>query len=69
MRFDLPANEVQYIEEMAAKQAMETIRNRIDQFGVAEPDIRRQGKERIHGLQVAGPYRYALHTFQAIQCD
>jgi preprotein translocase subunit SecD len=32
---------------MAAKQAMETIRNRIDQFGVSEPDIRRQGKNRI----------------------
>lgn len=47
VRLDLPDQEVKYIEEMAAKQAMETIRNRIDQFGVSEPDIRRQGKNRI----------------------
>jgi preprotein translocase subunit SecD len=44
---DLPQEEVEYIQEMAAKQAMETIRNRIDQFGVTEPDIRRQGENRI----------------------
>jgi preprotein translocase subunit SecD len=44
---DLPEEEVKYIQEMAAKQAMETIRNRIDQFGVTEPDIRRQGENRI----------------------
>ncbi len=30
------------IEEMALDQAVRTIRNRIDQFGVAEPDIRKQ---------------------------
>ncbi len=47
VRLDLPDREVKYIEEMAAKQAMETIRNRIDQFGVSEPDIRRQGENRI----------------------
>lgn len=47
VRLDLPEEEVRYIEEMAAKQAMETIRNRIDQFGVSEPDIRRQGENRI----------------------
>ena len=35
------------IEELAVDQALETIRNRIDQFGVAEPDIRRQGENRI----------------------
>jgi preprotein translocase subunit SecD len=28
-------------------QALETIRNRIDQFGVSEPDIRIQGERRI----------------------
>ena len=44
---DLPEQEVKYIKEMASKQAMETIRNRIDQFGVSEPDIRRQGQNRI----------------------
>lgn len=31
------------IRKMAAEQALETIRNRIDQFGVSEPDIRPQG--------------------------
>jgi preprotein translocase subunit SecD len=35
------------IEKLAVEQALETIRNRIDQFGVAEPDIRRQGENRI----------------------
>jgi preprotein translocase subunit SecD len=44
---DLPDEEVEYTKEMAARQAMETIRNRIDQFGVSEPDIRRQGDDRI----------------------
>ena len=33
-----------HIEKLAVDQALETIRNRIDQFGVAEPDIRRQGE-------------------------
>jgi len=47
VHLDLPEQEVKYIKEMASKQAMETIRNRIDQFGVSEPDIRRQGENRI----------------------
>jgi preprotein translocase subunit SecD len=33
--------------QMATDQALETIRNRIDQFGVTEPDIRRQKGFRI----------------------
>ncbi len=33
--------------KMAADQALETIRNRIDQFGVSEPDIRPQENHRI----------------------
>ena len=37
----------QHIKRMAVDQAVETITNRIDQFGVAEPDIRPQGRERI----------------------
>jgi preprotein translocase subunit SecD len=37
----------QRIRRMAVDQAVETITNRIDQFGVAEPDIRPQGRERI----------------------
>ena len=32
---------------MAVEQALETIRNRIDQFGVSEPDIRPQENQRI----------------------
>ena len=34
--------EISRIEDMALDQALRTIRNRIDQFGVAEPDIRKQ---------------------------
>jgi preprotein translocase subunit SecD len=37
----------QHIMRMAVDQAVETITNRIDQFGVAEPDIRPQGRDRI----------------------
>jgi preprotein translocase subunit SecD len=33
------------IRDMAVRQALETIRNRVDQFGVAEPVIQRQGLE------------------------
>jgi preprotein translocase subunit SecD len=33
------------IKDMAVRQGLETIRNRIDQFGVAEPTIQRQGLE------------------------
>ncbi len=33
------------IRDMAVRQGLETIRNRIDQFGVAEPVIQRQGIE------------------------
>jgi preprotein translocase subunit SecD len=36
-----------HVEKLAVDQALETIRNRIDQFGVSEPDIRRQGENRI----------------------
>jgi preprotein translocase subunit SecD len=33
------------IRDLAVRQALETIRNRVDQFGVAEPVIQRQGIE------------------------
>ena len=36
-----------HVQKLAVDQALETIRNRIDQFGVSEPDIRRQGENRI----------------------
>ncbi|MDR1297780.1 MAG: protein translocase subunit SecD [Deltaproteobacteria bacterium] len=35
------------IRDLTARQALETIRNRVDMFGVAEPDIRPQGEDRI----------------------
>lgn len=44
---NLPDSETEHIKKMAAAQALETIRNRIDQFGVSEPDIRTQGENRI----------------------
>jgi preprotein translocase subunit SecD len=44
---DLPDKESDHIKKLAVDQALETIRNRVDQFGVAEPDIRRQGDNRI----------------------
>ncbi len=41
------------IANMAQDQALRTIRNRIDQFGVAEPDIRKQADYRIQ-IQLPG---------------
>ncbi len=45
--------EVKRLEDMALDQALRTIRNRIDQFGVAEPDIRKQADNRIQ-VQLPG---------------
>jgi preprotein translocase subunit SecD len=47
MILDLPDKEASQIKKLATEQALETIRNRIDQFGVSEPDIRQQGEKRI----------------------
>ncbi len=47
------AEEVTRLENMALDQALRTIRNRIDQFGVAEPDIRKQAGNRIQ-VQLPG---------------
>jgi len=49
----LPDEETASIKKMATEQALETIRNRIDEFGVSEPDIRIQGSNRIL-LQLPG---------------
>ncbi|MFI5303210.1 MAG: protein translocase subunit SecD [Nitrospiria bacterium] len=43
----LSSDEANRIKENAVSQSMETIRNRIDQFGVAEPLIQRQGTNQI----------------------
>ncbi|MDR2819456.1 MAG: protein translocase subunit SecD [Desulfovibrio sp.] len=45
--------EVARLENLALDQALRTIRNRIDQFGVAEPDIRKQAGNRIQ-VQLPG---------------
>lgn len=47
------AVEVSRLESLALDQALRTIRNRIDQFGVAEPDIRKQAGNRIQ-VQLPG---------------
>ncbi len=43
----LKSTAAQFLREQAVSQALETIRNRIDQFGVSEPVIQRQGADRI----------------------
>jgi preprotein translocase subunit SecD len=44
---EIKANEADYIRRLATDQALETIRNRIDQFGVSEPTIQKTGEDRI----------------------
>src|SRR5437870_3652026 len=39
--------EIKRLSDLAVRQGVETIRNRVDQFGVAEPTITRQGQDRI----------------------
>ncbi len=43
----LRPSEVARLRDEFVRQAVETIRNRVDQFGVAEPTITRQGDNRI----------------------
>ena len=47
LTYKLDAQHVKRIMENAVDQALETIRNRIDQFGVAETTIQRQGSRNI----------------------
>lgn len=47
LRMTLQPKEVKRIEELAIRQSLETIRNRIDQFGVTEPHIVPEGDRRI----------------------
>ena len=49
----LTAEEIVRTEKAAIDQAIETIRNRLDQFGLAEPVVARQGEEKIL-VQLAG---------------
>ena len=43
----LPAAEIKKTEQKAINQAVETIRNRLNQFGLAEPMVAKQGKDKI----------------------
>jgi len=45
--WELRGIEVKRIKDSAINQALETIRNRIDQFGVTEPIVQRQGLKQI----------------------
>ncbi len=47
LTYKLDGQRVQRIMDNALDQALETIRNRVDQFGVAEPTIQRQGARNI----------------------
>lgn len=43
LRFQMTAQNRDQIEDMAVVQALQTVRNRVDEFGVAEPVIHREG--------------------------
>ncbi|MGH7183238.1 MAG: protein translocase subunit SecD, partial [Nitrospiraceae bacterium] len=45
--WELRESEAKRIKDSTINQALETIRNRIDQFGVAEPIVQRQGLKQI----------------------
>jgi preprotein translocase subunit SecD len=51
--YELRSTEVERIKTAAINQALETLRNRIDQFGVAEPLIQRLGANQI-AIQLPG---------------
>jgi preprotein translocase subunit SecD len=46
-RLEMKEAEARRTTDLAVRQGLETIRNRIDQFGVAEATITRQGEDRI----------------------
>jgi preprotein translocase subunit SecD len=47
LRLSLSKEELRSLRDYAVDQSLETIRNRIDQFGVSEPIIQRQGQQDI----------------------
>jgi preprotein translocase subunit SecD len=47
LQLKLNQREKTRVEEYAVSQGLETIRNRVDEFGVSEPTIQRQGEDRI----------------------
>jgi len=46
-KITMTKKEIKATKEYAIKQAVDTIRNRLDQFGLSEPTVARQGKEKI----------------------
>jgi preprotein translocase subunit SecD len=50
---ELTSKEIEKTKQEAVSQAIETIRNRLDQFGLSEPVVARQGKDKIL-VQLAG---------------
>lgn len=65
-----------FVKERALDQSLETLRNRIDEFGIAEPVIQKQGQEKIlvqfPGLHEVGRLkdiisRTAKLTFQIVR--
>jgi preprotein translocase subunit SecD len=40
-------NEIEEVRDYAVRQALETLRNRVDEFGVSEPTLQRQADNRI----------------------
>jgi preprotein translocase subunit SecD len=47
MRYKISEQEIAGIKDLAVDQALETIRNRVDEFGVAEPTIQKSGDDGI----------------------
>ncbi len=45
--YTISPEQIEQIEKQAVDQAIETVRNRVDQYGVAEPVIQRSGLKRI----------------------
>lgn len=46
-QYRLSDKEIENIKDYAVRQALETLRNRVDQFGVSEPTLQRQSDNRI----------------------
>ncbi|WP_457595887.1 protein translocase subunit SecD [Hydrogenimonas sp.] len=46
-RITLTPQEIESVKKYAITQAVDTIRNRLDQFGLAEPTVAKQGQEKI----------------------
>lgn len=53
LHYKITEDEVERLKKWALSQALETIRNRIDKFGVTEPLVQRQGQDQIV-VQLAG---------------